>query len=242
MSDYQNVVDRLDALPESVSVRILEQISEYPVFAATVNVSNSECSLWINAGTHGDEPAPVEAVLRFLETPSDTLPANIQIVVTPCLNPFGYSEGRRENADGIDINWAYKRDDVPEVRLIKGLITDRRFTAVIDLHEDWESPGFYLYEQFRNRPSLGEAVTDRVRGVCPVNDAPVIEEEDACQGVIHPNPEALKRREGKGVPVEVFNEATDHQITTESPSGLPLETRVQAQLAAIDVLLETFGR
>jgi protein MpaA len=242
VSDYQNVVDRLDALPESVSVRILEQISEYPVFAATVNVSNSEFSLWINAGTHGDEPAPVEAVLRFLETPCDTLPANIQIVVTPCLNPFGYSEGQRENADGIDINWAYKRDDVPEVHLIKGLIRDRRFTAVIDLHEDWESPGFYLYEQFRNRLSLGEAITDRVRGVCPVNDALVIEGEDACRGVIHPNLEALKRREGEGVPVEVFNEATDHQITTESPSGLPVETRVQAQLAAIDVLLETFSR
>jgi predicted deacylase len=122
VSDYQKVIYRLDALPNDIRVEVLDEISGYSVFSATINPTASQRSLWINAGTHGDEPAPVEAALRFLETSCGALPADIQIVVTPCLNPFGYSEGQRENADGIDINWAYKRDDVPEIKLIKRLI------------------------------------------------------------------------------------------------------------------------
>ena len=32
----------------------------------------------------------------------------------------------------------------------------------MDLHEDWESPGYYLYEQFRDMASIGPEITRRV--------------------------------------------------------------------------------
>jgi hypothetical protein len=240
VSDYKLVIDRLAALTHAEMSEIA-QIAGYPVFSATINPSATESSIWVNAGTHGDEPAGVESALTFLETAPAEIPVTTRIIVTPCLNPTGYIADQRENADGVDINWAFKRDDVPEVTIIKTIIRDKRFCAIIDLHEDWESPGYYLYEQVRNRPSLGYAITDRVREVCPVNDETTIEGEIADRGVIHPSMELPKRKEGEGVPVEVFLQATDHQITSESPKERPVADRVNAHLAAIKVLTQAYA-
>jgi murein peptide amidase A len=239
--DYTAVVDRLSQLPEHISLSILGKVANLPVYSATVNPAATESSLWINAGTHGDEPATVEAALLFLEEwPSEYL-CNTRVTVTPCLNPSGFIECRRENADGIDINWAFSREDVPEIRIIKALISDQRYTAIVDLHEDWESPGYYLYEQIRDRMPLGHRITERVEEHCPVNTACEIEGERADRGVINPSMVVAKRRNGEGVPVEVFNLATDHQITSESPSGRPMDERVKAHLTAIAVFLEAYG-
>ena len=240
MSDYNLVIDRLAALRHAKMSKVA-QIAAYPVFSATINPSATDSSIWVNAGTHGDEPAGVESALTFLEASAAEIPATTRIIVTPCLNPTGYIVDQRENVDGVDINWAFKRDDVPEVTIIKRIIRDQRFSAVIDLHEDWESSGYYLYEQVRNRPSLGNAITDRVREVCPVNDETIIEGEIADRGVIHPSMELPKRKEGEGVPVEVFLRATDHQITSESPKGRPMADRVNAHLAAIKVFTQAYA-
>jgi protein MpaA len=235
------VIDRLAALKHS-ELSEIAQVAGHPVFSATVNPTASGASIWINAGTHGDEPAGVESALTFLEKSAPEIPTTTRIIVTPCINPFGYIADQRENADGVDINWAFKRDDVPEVAIIKNIIRDERFSAIIDLHEDWESPGYYLYEQVRDRPSLGHAITGRVRKVCPVNDESTIEGEKSDQGVIHPSMELAKRKQGEGVPVEVFLRATDHQITSESPKGRPMGDRVNAHLVAIRVFTQAYAR
>lgn len=240
MSDYNLIIDRLAALRHS-KISEIGQIAGYSVFSATINPSATESSIWVNAGTHGDEPASVESALTFLETSASKIPATTRIIVTPCLNPTGYIADQRENADGVDINWAFKRDDVSEVTIIKSIICDKRFSAIIDLHEDWESSGYYLYEQVRNRPSLGNAIIDSVREVCPVNDETIIEGEIADRGVIHPSMKLPKRKEGEGVPVEVFLRATDHQITSESPKGRPVSDRVNAHLAAIKVFTQVYA-
>jgi predicted deacylase len=241
VSSYDEVTRRLKALETKVQLSTLGCIAGYPVFSATINPTATDLSIWINAGTHGDEPAGVEAALTFLETSASEDFTTTRVIVTPCLNPFGYTTDQRENVDGVDINWAFKRDDVPEIALIKDLIRDQRFTAIIDLHEDWESPRYYLYEQARSRNALGHTITERVRDVCPVNDAEMIEDEIADRGVINPSMDVAKRNSGEGVPVEVFNVATDHQITSESPKGRPMNDRVRAHMTAIQVFLEAYA-
>ena len=242
MANYDAVVDRLTALQPDIHLRILDHIAGFPVYSATINPSATASFLWVNAGTHGDEPAGVEAALRFLECWCPDRLIETKVLVTPCLNPFGYRNDLRENHDGIDVNWAFKRDDVAEIKTIKRLIDGVKLNAIIDLHEDWESPGYYLYEQIRNRSSLGRTITERVRTFCPVNDESTIEGEIASLGVIYPSMDVPKRKSGEGVPVEVFNRATDHQITSESPSCRPVAERVKAHLTAIDVLLCEYGQ
>ncbi len=138
----------------------------------------------------------------------------------------------------MDINWAFLRDDVPEIACIKKVVSNQRFRCVLDLHEDWESQGYYLYEQYRLK-SIGRSITDRVRGVCPVDSRNRIEGEDAVAGVIHPNMDVPKRRDGSGIPISLFrNEHTENMITSESPSSLELDIRVRAHLMAIEAALE----
>jgi len=239
-SDYAVVRKRLQALPTSIKREVVAEASSYPVYRVTVGPHISRPLIWINAGTHGDEPATVETALTFLESGIAENFPNTRIIVTPCLNPYGYVNGKRENEAGIDVNWAFKLD-IPEIALVKQMTGEERYEAVIDLHEDWESPGFYLYEQCRSGQKLGHRISDLVAEVCPVNNSPQIEGEIADRGVIYPDLEALKRRDGDGVPVEIFKRATDHHVTSESPSEKPIPVRVDAHMVAIRVFLEAYG-
>ena len=240
MRDYNEVVRRIEAFQgRDVALRTLGQVNGFPVLCASVGCAQDVPVIYINGGTHGDEPAGIEAALSFIGIARERCGDDVRFEVVPCLNPWGYVHEARENAQGVDINWAFLREDVPEVGVVKRLIEYRRFASVVDLHEDWESPGYYVYELFRDRPPIGQMIVERVAQICPLNENPVIEKERAVNGVIHPDLEAEKRRKGDGIPVALFQQGyTDHLLTPETPSGLPLPVRVAAQLATLEVLLE----
>ena len=81
----------------------------------------------------------------------------VRFEVIPCLCPWSYVHNARLNAQEVDVNWAFLRDDVPEIEILKGFVEGRVFAGVIDLHEDWESPGFYLVRNvWRPEDLLGE--------------------------------------------------------------------------------------
>ncbi|HCK10063.1 MAG TPA: hypothetical protein DHW45_09320, partial [Candidatus Latescibacteria bacterium] len=115
VNDYDQVVSRLKRLDAPCHLKTLDTIAGHPIYAVVVNPDADRVKIWVNAGTHGDEPAGVEAALRMLEEWDRELYPATQLLVTPCLNPYGYVHDQRENAQGVDANWAFKRDDVPEV-------------------------------------------------------------------------------------------------------------------------------
>ena len=108
---------------------------------------------------------------------------------------------------------------------------------------DWESPGFYLYEMFGVRESLGRAMVARVAQVCPINKQSEIEDEIAVNGVIHPNMEVSRRKYGEGIPIALYQRGhTGHLVTSESPTAQPMNVRVAAHLVAIEVMVEANAR
>ena len=111
---------------------------------------------------HGDEPSGVAGALAFLEREATNWVGAMRFEVIPCLNPFGYVHDTRRNWADVDLNWSFDRPDLPEIEVVRGLVDGRRFAGVVDLHEDWESPGYYLYEQFRDMASIGPEITRRV--------------------------------------------------------------------------------
>lgn len=239
MRDYNEVVRRIEAFQgPDVAVRNLGQVNGFPVLCASVGRAQDAPVFYVNGGTHGDEPAGVEAALSFIGVARERCADAARFEIVPCLNPWGYENEARENAQGVDINWAFMREDVPEVGMVKRLIEGRRFASVLDLHEDWESPGYYVYELFRNRPPVGQMIVEQVARICPLNMNSVIENAQAVNGVIHPNLEAETRRKGEGIPVALFQEYTDHLLTPETPTELPLNVRVAAQLATLEVVLD----
>ncbi len=240
MRNYNEVVERTEALSRrDIRIEVLDRVAGYPVFCATLRKDSSLPAIYVNGGTHGDEPAGTEAALAFLETGCGQWLDRFRFFVIPCLNPYGYVHNSRSNAQDVDINWAFLREDVPEICLLKEFIRGRKFAAVMDLHEDWESPGYYLYEQVREMAPAGPSITKQVSGFCPLNTQSEIEGETAMNGVIFPNQEVEKRRLGGGVPIVLFKQSyTDRLITSETPSALDLDVRVRAHLVALETMLE----
>ncbi|MEA2664333.1 MAG: murein peptide amidase [Candidatus Eremiobacteraeota bacterium] len=102
----------------------------------------------ITAGVHGDEPAAPWALLSIVR--DGLLDARFSYRIWPCLNPSGYERGTRENAEGDDVNRSFSRGGTtPEARTVFTANRDRRFVLALDLHEDFEAEGSYVYEPLR---------------------------------------------------------------------------------------------
>ncbi len=192
--------------------------------------------LYLSAGIHGDEPAGPLAALKLIQ--KNRWPENAQVFLLPCLNPIGFTRNRRENADGLDLNRDYRQPQAAETRAhIAWLERQPQFDRYFCLHEDWESHGFYLYEQNPdNQISLAEKMIAAVKPVCPVDPAPLIEGRAAQNGIIRPVilpsgrpdwPEALY----------LISHQSRQGYTLEAPSDFPLPVRVNALVAAVETAL-----
>jgi protein MpaA len=99
----------------------------------------------ISAGVHGDEPAGVWALLSLVR--DGLLDARFSYRLWPCFNPTGFDAGTRTNAEGLDVNRSFGRGGTsPEAKAILTANRDRTYALSVDLHEDHEATGFYLYE------------------------------------------------------------------------------------------------
>ena len=211
----------------------------FPVFALhrlAFGPAKKAQRIYISTGIHGDEPAGPQAALKLLQ--ENRWPENAEIFLLPCLNPIGFTFNQRENADGIDLNRDYRNAKSNECRAhITWLERQPNFDFYLCLHEDWESHGFYLYEQNPDaRPSPAEAIIESVKRVCPIDPSEVIEDRPAQNGIIRPViipqdrpdwPEALY----------LISHKSRQGYTLEAPSDFPLPTRVNALVTAVDAVL-----
>jgi hypothetical protein len=201
-----------------------------------VRSQKSEFRIYISAGIHGDEPAGPLAALRLLQ--EDIWPSGTDIFLLPCLNPIGFTLNRRENAEGVDLNRDYRNSKSAEVRAhFAWLERQPAFGLYLCLHEDWESHGFYLYEQNPDgKPSLAEKMIAAVKPVCPVDLSETIEGRAAHGGIIRPN---LKPHERPDWPEAFYliSHKARQGYTLEAPSDFPLPTRVNALVAAVNAAI-----
>jgi len=196
----------------------------------------------IAAGIHGDEPAGVEAAIRFMEINSGNadLLSRFHFTIFPCNNPSGYELNTRENADGIDLNRQFAaRKPAPEVKIITEALQGKCFDLVFEMHEDIDAPGLYLYE-IADDPSMhvGEKILESVAAAgYPVNVNPIIEGLPAKGGLIRRN--RIRFRKTR-LPQAIYTYRTcgGHVITLEPPVAvLPIEDRVKIELLALDLAL-----
>lgn len=214
------------------------EIAGCPLLALTKRTPGPRPRLYLSSGIHGDEPAPPLALLELLE--SGFFDARANWFLVPLLNPTGFARGTRENADGIDLNRDYKHLVSPEIRAhVTWLRHQPRFDFTLCVHEDWESTGFYLYELNPDgRPSLAEPIVNAVAPVCPIETAAIIDgRASAAAGIIRPAADPLLRELW---PEAIYLRAhhTPLTYTLESPSALPLATRIAALRTAITAAIE----
>ena len=123
--DYDAVVKRVEAV-SGVDVHELGEVEGLPVLRVSAGKRDAPV-VYINGGTHGDEPAGVEAALAFLEGGWERWADRVRFEVIPCLCPWSYVHSARLNAQDVDVNWAFLRDDVPEIEILKGFLEGQVF-------------------------------------------------------------------------------------------------------------------
>jgi len=190
--------------------------------------------IYLSAGIHGDEPAGPLAARKLIQ--ANQWPDNLDLWFCPCLNPLGFVLNSRENSKGLDLNREYLKPVAAEITAhIAWLERQPNFDLCLLLHEDWESHGFYVYEQNpENRLSLAEPMVEAVSKVCPVDPSELIEGRPAKNGIIRPN---LDPRTRPQWPEAFFliTHKTRQSYTLEAPSDYPLQTRVDALVAAVNI-------
>lgn len=203
-------------------------------------VTNHPARIYISTGIHGDEPAGPLAVRQLLR--ENAWPRGLDLWLCPCLNPTGFTLNRRENSQGIDLNRQYLGPVAEETLAhIAWLKRQPSFDLCLCLHEDWESDGFYLYEQNPDhRPSLAEAMIARIGEVCPIDRSEIIEGRPAHNGIIRPSFDPRTRPQWPEA-FFLITHKTRLSYTLEAPSDFPLAARVAALTVAVNTALESIS-
>jgi len=206
----------------------------------SIRNSQSPIRIYLSTGIDGDEPAGPLAGLRLLR--ENKWPPNAELLFCPCLNPAGFVLNRRENADGRDLNRDYRHLETAEVRAhIAWLERQPRFDVYLCLHEDWESHGFYLYEQNPDaKPSLAEAIVNAVQKVCPIDPSEMIEDRPAKNGIIRPNLDPRTRPQWAEAFYLIIHKSR-LGYTLEAPSDFPMSARINALVTGVNTALKSSG-
>lgn len=242
--NFNDIVDRLRAslnpVGELTEVDTLPGGNrEYPLIKIIVGKGNPRRIL-ISGGIHGNEPAGVETICAFLENQlyKDFL-ENWEFTLLPCINPSGFEAGTRNNQDDIDLNRMFKETTTPrEIDFIKTVL-DQPYDLDLELHEDVDSPGYYLYQkdQSTELSSLGRAILDQVESIHPLNLAEEIEEMPADRGLLGRLSEP-DEMEWWPMALYAYTRGCSHVFTLETSTALPMDVRVKAHLLAIQTALE----
>lgn len=260
----KEVLDRLPNLNKNKGVSIEfvgtvdHKVATYPLFCATIenNLNHDLKDVFISAGVHGEEPAGVFTLLRFLENDIHDFLDDYRFLIFLCVNPFGFEHSYRFNAKGIDVNRQFKSDTgCYEAAKVIQVLTRfaRKFTCTIDLHEtdpNWSDEGFtaadnprtfYMWETASDKSiRIGDQVVKEVKKIVPVCDWPKIYGDTNHGGVIWYPEGCGNPVYAQGTTLDAYLNAnyTPQSFTLETPCEWDLDKRVAVNLLAVRTILE----
>lgn len=198
--------------------------------------------IYISAGVHGDESAPVWALVEWAEKHREYL-ETIPFVFFPCLNPHGLIENLRSDSEGRDLNRCFNDPQVPVIAAWQKCVGRTRFSRCLNLHEDFDAQGIYLYEISDDVAGLkvGETILSVCESIIPRDPREYIEGQPFDQGLTAHRrsglTELVERELSGGYPeaIELFlGNATSSAITFETPSEWHISQRIDTHIRAIE--------
>ena len=202
-SYVDEVVDVVDRLRDRFDVEQYGRLDygddSYPLFAIRSRDWRYDLPVvLVTGGVHGYETSGVHGALRFVERHAADYAGRANLLVAPCVSPWGYERIHRWNPDALDPNRSF-RDDSPaqESAALMRLVAPIRDRVImhIDLHETTDSDetefrpalaardgkpfepgeipdGFYLVDDTENpQPAFQQAIIDAVAKVTHIAPA-----------------------------------------------------------------------
>jgi hypothetical protein len=268
----QDVLPRIEALAERferIRYGELDHAGEaYPLYALGSRAWDAALPVaLVTGGVHGYETSGVMGALQFLETRAADYAGRINLLVAPCVSPWGYERINRWNYDAVDPNRNFRADGPSrEATSLMALIQPRlgQFRLHIDLHETTDSDetefrpalaardgksfepgvipdGFYLVADAED-PQLAfqeaiVAAVERVTHIAPPDDAGEI---IGCPVVARGIITYPQREYGMCAAITGAAYTTTTEVYPDSPRATPQQcndAQVAAVCAALDFVL-----
>lgn len=234
--DYKHLVSRWREVAKKAGLRITKfsEAGGYPIYcvrSAPQVAALPVPSIYLSAGIHGDEAAATEGLLVWAQK-NTALLRRLNVMIFPCLNPWGLTGNCRLNADGRDLNRSFHNDAIPQIAAQKKLMGKKRFDLAMNLHEDYDAIGLYAYEVPGQKTHWGEKILKAASRFLPIDTRRQIEGRAASRGVVR---RAINLNDMPDWPEAfVLHLLHSHRVfTLETPSEFHIDDRVNAQVAII---------
>jgi hypothetical protein len=115
----------------------------YPLFAISSRAWRDDLPVaLVTGGVHGYETSGVHGALQFVEQHAAAYAGRVNLLVAPCVSPWGYERIHRWNPDALDPNRSFRehspaQESAALMRLVAPL--RERVLMHIDLHETTDS-------------------------------------------------------------------------------------------------------
>jgi len=194
-------------------------------------VAGDAPSIYLSAGIHGDEPGATEGLLAWAEK-NHALARKLNLLIFPCLNPWGIVCNSRYDNEGRDLNRSYHNQAIPQIAAQIALFPDDKFDMAIALHEDYDAQGVYLYEVQRVRPFWGEDLIKASSKAIGGDPRRMVEGRPARGGVIRRKIDPEQMPDWPEVFIFYFQKVA-RIFTIETPSEFHIDDRVEAHVRMI---------
>jgi len=268
-----DVVASLDRLRERFDVGTYGALDygpgeRYPLYVVRSREWNDALPLMlVTGGVHGYETSGVHGALQFLEQGAAGYAGRANLLVVPCVSPWGYERIHRWNADALDPNRSFRADSpAQESAALMSLVAPvkDRVLMHIDLHETTDSDetefrpalaardgkpfepgeipdGFYLVDDSENRqPAFQRAVIAAVAQVTHIAPADARGEIIGSPVVAEGVIEYPVKSLGLCTGITDARYTTITEVYPDSPKATPIQcndAQVAAVVAAIDYAL-----
>ncbi|MBY5990950.1 M14 family metallocarboxypeptidase [Ferrimonas balearica] len=141
------VVAKVQALAERFDIEQYGALSydadRYPLFAVKSRHWQAERpKVLITGGVHGYETSGVQGALAFLDAVAEQYAGQVDLLVLPCISPWGYETINRWNPLCVDPNRSFRPDSPSEEAAAALAYVQAQgvaFLAHLDLHETTDS-------------------------------------------------------------------------------------------------------
>ena len=146
-SHAEDVVDAIEHLRTHWDVQPYGQLDyapdSYPLLAlASSDWDDGRPVALVTGGVHGYETSGVMGALKFAREHVDDYAGRLNLLVVPCVSPWGYERIQRWNAGAVDPNRSFREHSpAMEAAALMHLVAPLagRFLVHIDLHETTDS-------------------------------------------------------------------------------------------------------
>lgn len=235
--DVPFLVEQWRALAEARdwSCTVLIEADGFPVLAIENEASQARKGggLYVSAGVHGDECAPPWALLEWAEAIEEN--GETPLLLLPCLNPGGVRDNTRTTPGGVDLNRGFQDGSIPLVGAWHSFLDGRCFDRAINLHEDYDATGIYLYELARSA-SIGHDLLAACEEGIPREAADEVDGSEFENGLLRRDVDEESLRQvveedlegGWPEAIWLYLEHAKDSFTFETPSEMELARRIAA--------------